>query len=415
MVRAHRRAARQAAGPHHPRADPRLRVRPHPAQPRCSGTSRCGSTRAWPTTMRGTWDPSTSMTDPRRRGHRPDPKLCRSTEYRGFSTRASSTTSATPPSSSWRPASARRASGSSSTRCARTSWAAGMEDIYQQAFRMKPEEFDEAVREVAEGALQALPRQAAAERLRQATSRPNHEKTPFTQVFAFSPSPSGEMVAALTGNRGGRRGGRRAALGPGRRGDPQPHQRLHRASSRTSPSHDEFVAGRSIGFDPAGRHGRLLRAHEQAAQPAILVSVLDGRRHAPRPGRARPGAGSLPAARRPPRALRRACKDGVSDIFMLDLRRARSKNLTAGRVRRRRSPDLAGRQAWSSTRRRISGHDKIYSFPLDNPSQQDPAHLRRPTTTTRPPSPRTGTRSTYSSDRGRRHLQPAQPRPAHRA
>ena len=30
---AHRRAPGQAAGPHHPRADARLRVRPHPAQP----------------------------------------------------------------------------------------------------------------------------------------------------------------------------------------------------------------------------------------------------------------------------------------------------------------------------------------------------------------------------------------------
>ncbi len=39
------------------RADPRLRVRPHPPQPSSSATSRCGSTRAWPTTCAGMWDP----------------------------------------------------------------------------------------------------------------------------------------------------------------------------------------------------------------------------------------------------------------------------------------------------------------------------------------------------------------------
>ena len=67
----------------------------------------------------------------------------------------------------------------------------GMDDIYQQAFRIKPEEFDEAFDEVAEGALQALPRQAAAQRLRQATSRPNPEKTRLHPGLRASPQPLG--------------------------------------------------------------------------------------------------------------------------------------------------------------------------------------------------------------------------------
>ena len=95
--------------------------------------------------MRGHLGPARPDDDPRRRGHRPGPALSPLRRTTAASrTRASSTTSATPPSSSSRRATARRASGSSSTPSARTSWAAGIEDIYKQAFRIKPEEFDEA-------------------------------------------------------------------------------------------------------------------------------------------------------------------------------------------------------------------------------------------------------------------------------
>ena len=41
-----------------------------------------------------------------------------------------------------------------------------IDDIYQQAFRISPEDFDQALLEVAAGAIQAVPRQGAPQRLR---------------------------------------------------------------------------------------------------------------------------------------------------------------------------------------------------------------------------------------------------------
>ena len=76
----------------------------------------------------------------------------------------------------------------------------GIEDIYQQAFRMKPEEFDQAYEKWLKEKFKPF-------RDKQRPSdygtdlSPNSERTPYTQVFAFAPSPSGEMIAALTGNR----------------------------------------------------------------------------------------------------------------------------------------------------------------------------------------------------------------------
>ena len=115
----------RAAGPHHPRADPRLRVRPHPAQHGPALGAAVGGRGARRLHARHLGPPRPDV-GPRRRGHRADPAHLALRGVRRVSrTRAWSTTSATPPSSSSRPATARRASASSSTPSARTSWAAG--------------------------------------------------------------------------------------------------------------------------------------------------------------------------------------------------------------------------------------------------------------------------------------------------
>ena len=90
-----------------------------------------------------------------------------------------------------------------------------MDDIYQQAFRMTPEEFDEAFDKWLKERFKPFRDKQRPDDYGKDLS-PNEEKTSFTQVFAFAPSPSGEMVAALTGNRSGRRGRHRPALDQGR-------------------------------------------------------------------------------------------------------------------------------------------------------------------------------------------------------
>ena len=58
-----------------------------------------------------------------------------------------------------------------------------------------------AVRQVPEGPVQAVPRQGAAGRLRQATSRRSASKTPYVSVVSIEPSPSGDLMAVAAGNR----------------------------------------------------------------------------------------------------------------------------------------------------------------------------------------------------------------------
>ncbi len=74
------------------------------------------------------------------------------------------------------------------------------DSIYQQAFRMTPKEFDEAFEKwIKERFKPFRDRQRPTDYGMEIS--PDPEKTSFSQVYAFAPSPSGEVVAAITGNR----------------------------------------------------------------------------------------------------------------------------------------------------------------------------------------------------------------------
>src|SRR5258708_12019854 len=74
---------------------------------------------------------------------------------------------------------------------------ASTEDIYKQAFRTTPEEFDEAFDKW-------LKERFKPYRDKQRPSdygkdlSPNKDNTPYTQVFAFAPSPSGDTAPPAT-------------------------------------------------------------------------------------------------------------------------------------------------------------------------------------------------------------------------
>ena len=134
---AHRPAAGPAAGPDHPRADPRLRVRPHPAQPGAAPRAAVG--RRGPGRLHARHLGLPRPHDhPRRRRHRPGPAH---DPLRGLRRALEPARRLQPRPRRLRvhrgPLRQGRASGSSSTPSARTSWAAGMDDIYMQAFRMQ--------------------------------------------------------------------------------------------------------------------------------------------------------------------------------------------------------------------------------------------------------------------------------------
>jgi hypothetical protein len=76
----------------------------------------------------------------------------------------------------------------------------GGEDAYEEAFRMKKDEFDQAFeRYLKERFKPFRDKERPADYGRDLA--PNQEKTNFTQAFSIAPSPSGDLIAAVTVNR----------------------------------------------------------------------------------------------------------------------------------------------------------------------------------------------------------------------
>ena len=241
----------------------------------------------------------------------------------------------------------------------------GMEDIYEQAFRVKPDEFDEAYDKWLKERFKPF-------RDKQRPSdygkdlAPDSEKTSYTQVFAFSPSPSGEVIAAITGNRA--EGEADLILLSAKDGTV-----LHNLTSGYTEKfenitfNDEFTAGRTIGFDPKGDNVAFF-ARKGKRRSLFLVSPLTGK--------IEKSVGlDLDQAQSPcllpdnRHALLAAIKDGVSDIFLLDLDNGQHKNLTQDSFYDS-DPQISPDGKTVVYTRRISGHDKIYVFPLDNPARK---------------------------------------------
>ena len=153
------------------------------------------------------------------------------------------------------------------------------------------------------------------------------------------------------------------------------------------------MAGRSLAFDPRGDTVAFL-ARKGKRRSLYLASVLTGKivRRCPCPW-TRP---RRPACCRDGRhALLSAIKDGVTDIYMLDLSNGTCKNLTQDAFYDN-DPQVSPDGKMVVYTRRVSGHEKIFVFPLDNPARKTQLTFG-PTTTTRPSSRPTGRRVYYSS------------------
>ena len=137
---------------------------------------------------------------------------------------------------------------------------------------------------------------------------------------------------------------------------------------------DDFVAGRSIGFDPRGDTVAFF-ARKGKRRSLFLVSVLTGKilRRVPMELDQAQAPCLLPDGRH---ALFAALKEGVSDIYLLDLETGATEEPDRGRLRRRRPAGLAGRQA----RRLHAAHQRPRQdlrVPPGPARAQDAAHLRR--------------------------------------
>jgi Tol biopolymer transport system component len=241
----------------------------------------------------------------------------------------------------------------------------GIEDIYQQAFRVKPDEFDDAFdRWLKERFKPFRDKQRPSDHGKDLS--PNPERTAYTQVFAFAPSPSGEMVAALTANRGDgeadlvllsvKDGSVIKNLTGGYSGDYE-HITMN----------EEFVAGRSIDFAPGGDTVAFV-ARRGKRRSLFLASALTGKvvRRVPFELDQVQSPCLLPDGRR---ALVAALKEGVSDIYLVDLETGEHQNLTQDGFHDS-DPRISPDGSLVVYSRRISGSDKLFLFPLGNPTRK---------------------------------------------
>jgi hypothetical protein len=240
-----------------------------------------------------------------------------------------------------------------------------VDDIYKQAFRTTPEDFDEAFDKWLKERFKPFRDKQRPSDYGKNLS-PNEEKTPYTQVFGFAPSPSGEIVAAVTANRS--EGAADIVLLSSRDGTVIKNLSSGVRNEYENLSINEnFVAGRTIAFDPRGDSVAFF-ARTGKGRTLFLASVLTDHINArykidldlpQAPCLLPDGRGVLFAA----------IKEGVSDIYELDFETGKYKNLTQdpyGDTDPQVSPD----GTLVVYTRRISGHDKIYSFPLADPSHK---------------------------------------------
>jgi hypothetical protein len=76
----------------------------------------------------------------------------------------------------------------------------GGEDAYEEAFQMKPEEFDQGFERYLKERFKAF-RDKERPADYGSNLAPNSEKTQYAEALSITPSPSGELMAAVTGNR----------------------------------------------------------------------------------------------------------------------------------------------------------------------------------------------------------------------
>jgi hypothetical protein len=238
-----------------------------------------------------------------------------------------------------------------------------VEDIYQQAFRSTPEEFDAGFDKWLKERFKPYRDKQRPDDYGKDLS-PNQEKTRFAQVYGFSPSPSGEMVAALTANRSD--GEADIVLLSTK--DGSVIRNLTGGFTNRYESiefSDVFVAGRSIGFDPQGDSVAFF-ARANKRRTLFLVSALDGRilRRIPIYLDQAQSPAILPGGRQ---VLFAALKDAISDIFLIDLASGEIKNVTNDEFADS-DPQVSPDGKTVVYTRRVSGHDKIFSFALANPS-----------------------------------------------
>jgi hypothetical protein len=241
----------------------------------------------------------------------------------------------------------------------------GPEELYKQAFRTTPEEFDAAFDKWLKERFKPFRDRQRPDDFGRDLS-PNPEKTNYTQAYAFSPSPSGEIAAVITANRSD--GEADVVLISTRDGNVI--QNLTSGFDKDWEGlgfNSEFVAGRSLAFDPSGDNVGFF-GRTGKGRSFFLISALDGKvkKKVPVPLDETQAPCMLADGRT---VLFAALKDGVSDIYSLDMETGAVQNLTKDDYADN-DPQVSPDGKLVVYERRVSGNNKIYAFPLADPSHK---------------------------------------------
>ncbi len=241
----------------------------------------------------------------------------------------------------------------------------GPEELFKQAFRTTPEEFDASFDKWLKERFKPFRDRQRPDDFGRDLS-PNPEKTNFTQAFAFAPSPSGEIAAVVTANRSD--GEADVVLISTKDGNVIENLTKGFDSDWESLSfNSEFVAGRSLAFDPGGDHVGFF-GRTGKGRSFFLVSALDGgvKKRVPVPLDETQAPCLLADGRT---VLFSALRDGISDIYRLDLETGEVQNLTQDDYADN-NPQVSPDGKLVVYERRISGNNKLYAFPLADPARK---------------------------------------------
>lgn len=239
------------------------------------------------------------------------------------------------------------------------------QNLYRQAFRTTPEEFDQDFDRWLKERFKPYRDLQRPDDFGRDLS-PDIRKGPYTQAYGFTPSPSGQIAAVITVNTQDSEGDIVLVSTQ----DGTVIKNLTKGFTSDYEGlilNSEFVAGRSLGFDPSGDHVAFF-GRTGKGRSLFLVSVLDGKikKKVSIPLDQPQAPVILPDGRH---ALFAGLREGVADIWKLDMETGEVENLTRDDFFDN-NPHLSPDGKLVVYERNVSGNRKIYAFSLDDPSRK---------------------------------------------
>ncbi len=240
------------------------------------------------------------------------------------------------------------------------------EDIYRQAFRTTPQEFDEAFDKWLKERFKPFRDKQRPSDYGKDLS-PDQLQTPYTQVFGVATAPSGELIAAITGNRAdGEADIVLLSAADGRV--------IKNLTKGFTGKYEDLIVnftaikiGRSVSVAP---NGDLIAYFGRTGKgrSLILASVLTGKivKRIPLSLDQASSPCLLPDGRH---GLFTALKEGVSDIYRVHLETGEITNLTQDEFADS-DPQVSPDGKLVVYSRRVSSNEKLYVFPLADPRQK---------------------------------------------